>query len=155
MIEHVSGSVVGTQYVNLDYVVEFNPKGRRLVCCYGDKGQRVFILTEKSAEELEKMLNGGLGADSMKLLLQQQRDLDACKHLFINIMGWCNGMFREGTAFPAIAAFDDVSGDINDMQGLVMESLLSLNNEYMEMKGKLEEAGITPDDSNGDDPDKQ
>ena len=155
MIEHVSGSVVSTQYINLDYVVEYNPKSRRLICCYGDKGQRTFILTESYSEKLESMLSQGVGTDAMELLLQQQRDLNAYKTFFVNVVGWCRGQFREGKAIPALGLFSDVSGEVNSELEMMMESLRQLNDEYMEMKEKLEKAGIVPLDSKAVDPDKQ
>lgn len=155
MIEHVSGSVVSTQYINLDYVVEYNPKSRRLICCYGDKGQRTFILTESYSEKLESMLSQGVGTDAMELLLQQQRDLNAYKTFFVNVVGWCKGQFRDGRAIPALGLFSDVSGEVNSELEMMMESLRQLNDEYVEMKEKLEKAGIVPLDSKAVDPDKQ
>lgn len=155
MIEHVSGSVVSTQYINLDYVVEYNPKSRRLICCYGDKGQRTFILTESYSEKLESMLSQGVGTDAMELLLQQQRDLNAYKTFFVNVVGWCRGQFREDRAIPALGLFSDVSGEVNSELDMMMESLRQLNDEYVEMKEKLEKAGIVPLDSKAVDPDRQ
>ena len=155
MIEHVSGSVVSTQYINLDYVVEYNPKSRRLICCYGDKGQRTFILTESYSEKLESMLSQGVGGDAMELLLQQQRDLNAYKTFFVNVVGWCRGQFREGRAIPALGLFSDVSGEVNSELEMMMDSLRQLNDEYVEMKEKLEKAGIVPLDSKAVDPDRQ
>lgn len=166
MIEHVSGSVVSTQYINLDYVVEYNPKSRRLICCYGDKGQRTFILTESYSEKLESMLSQGVGTDAMELLLQQQRDLNAYKTFFINVVGWCRGQFREGRAIPALGLFNDVSGEVNSELDMMMDSLRKLNDEYLEMQEQLKQLSEKPvdgegdpkpegDDNHGVDPDKQ
>lgn len=148
------GSAVTTKVINVDNISDFNFDKRKLVTCYG-LTPKTYILTAESAEKLRHQLFIGNLSDPYQQIMQMQRDLDAYKTFFVNVLGWANGRFREGTALPAIGLFGDNTPDINNQMELMTSALRQLNEEYVEMKNKLIEAGITPLDSHAVDPDKQ
>ena len=152
-ITYRSGSMSITKHVNADRIIDFNPERREAAISQGDKVVRV-ILTPESAEYLDNVLSMG-ESELMDGICRMQRDIDAYKTFFVNVLGWCKGTFREGRAIPALCLFSDVSGEVNDELDMMMRSVRQLNDEYVEMKEKLEKAGIVPLDSKAVDPDKQ
>ena len=149
-----SGNAILTKIINIATIADFSVEKNSLRCIAGSK-ENTYCLTVESTEQLKQALFINNLSDPFAMVSQMQRDLDAYKTNFINVLGWCNGKFREGKAIPAIGLFDDVSNDVNDMMNTMMSSLRQLNDEYLEMKKKLEDAGITPLDSHAIDPNNQ
>lgn len=153
-IKYRSGNAVLTRIINIDTISDFSVEKKFLRCVAGSR-ENTYNLTDESSEQLKQVLFINNLSDPFQMVSQMQRDLDAYKTTFINVLGWCNGMFRAGKAIPAIGSFGDVSSDVNDQMNTMMSSLRLLNDEYLEMKKKLEDAGITPLDSHAVDPNNQ
>lgn len=153
-IKFRSGNAELSKIINIDSVADFSPEKKTLCCVSGSK-EKTYLLTDESAEQMRKVLFVNNLSDPFGMLTQMQRDLDAYKTFFINVLGWTDGAFREGKAYPALGLFTDVSEDINDQMSMMMNGLRSLNDEYQEMKKKLEDAGIEPVKPSATDPENK
>ncbi len=152
-INYRSGSVNARTIINVASIVQFNADKNQIVCDWvGEK--RTLTLSPESTAAVREVLFVNNLSDPIAMIAQMQRDLDAYKSVFINVLGWANGMFRDGKAVPAIGLFPDVTADINNQMSSLMTELSKLNSEYQDMKEKLME--VCPDYFNhGVDPDNQ
>lgn len=150
LIEHRSGSAVLRQFVNPDYIVEFRPDSKQIVCSYGDKGLRTFNLTDACVESLMNVVGTSGNVDS-EAVSQMQSDIDFLIGCCAGILTWCNALNAgEDMDVPAILLTSFVSEETANIATTMYESLIVLNERIKSMKANGDAA-----DSHAIDPDKQ
>ena len=143
LIEHRSGSAVLRQFVNPDYIVEFRPDSKQIVCSYGDKGLRTFNLTDACVDSL-------MNVDG-EAVRQMQCDIDFLRGCCAGILTWCNALNAgEDMDVPAILLTSMVSEETANIATTMYDSLIVLNERIKSMKANGDAA-----ESHAIDPDKQ
>lgn len=133
LIEHRSGSAVLRQFVNPDYIVEFRPDSKQIVCSYGDKGLRTFNLTDACCENLIGFVGMSAPGDG-EAVRRMQCDIDFLRACCGGIMTWCNALNGGDDAdIPAIILTSDVSEETARIVTAMYDSIKVLNERYKSM----------------------